>query len=39
MFVDGYYGVDIINIGKELVKEYGDKYVNVFEEEWFEFFC
>ncbi|MFZ7946500.1 arginine--tRNA ligase [Neobacillus sp. 19] len=35
---DGYHGADIIGIGKALAKEYGDKYVNVSDEERFEFF-
>ena len=38
MPADGYHGADIINIGKELAKEHGDKYVNASEEERFEFF-
>ena len=35
---DGYHGADIIGIGKTLAEEFGDKYVNVPEEERFEFF-
>jgi len=35
---DGYQGPDIINIGKMLVAEYGDKYVNTPDEERFAFF-
>src|SRR3954453_1956328 len=35
---DGYHGADIIGIGKSLAEEYGDKYVNVDEQERFEFF-
>lgn len=35
---DGYHGADIIGIGKTLAEEYGDKYVNVDEQERFEFF-
>jgi arginyl-tRNA synthetase len=35
---DGYHGTDIIGIGKTLAEEYGDKYVNVDEQERFEFF-
>jgi arginyl-tRNA synthetase len=35
---DGYHGADIIGIGKTLAEEYGDKYVNVPEEERYEFF-
>lgn len=35
---DGYHGADIIGIGKSLAKEFSDKYVNVSEQERFEFF-
>ncbi len=35
---DGYQGQDIIGIGEELAEEFGDKYVNVPEEERYEFF-
>jgi arginyl-tRNA synthetase len=35
---DGYHGADIIGIGKMLAEEFGDKYVNVDEQERFEFF-
>ncbi|MCQ6281791.1 arginine--tRNA ligase [Bacillus sp. EB600] len=35
---DGYHGVDIIEIGKTLAKEYGDKYVDVAKQDRFEFF-
>lgn len=35
---DGYHGEDIIGIGKTLADEYGDKYVNVDEQERFDFF-
>ncbi|PLS03895.1 arginine--tRNA ligase [Neobacillus cucumis] len=35
---DGYHGADIIGIGKALAEEFGDKYVNVADEERFEFF-
>ncbi|MDR6999405.1 arginine--tRNA ligase [Neobacillus niacini] len=35
---DGYHGEDIINIGKTLAEEYGNKYVEVAEMERFEFF-
>jgi len=35
---DGYHGADIIGIGKTLAEEFGDKYVNVTDEERFEFF-
>ncbi|MEW4285891.1 arginine--tRNA ligase [Priestia koreensis] len=38
MPADGYHGQDIVGIGKELAAEYGDKYVNVDEEERFNFF-
>lgn len=34
----GYHGADIIGIGKTLAEEFGDKYVNVPEEERQEFF-
>lgn len=34
----GYHGADIIGIGKTLAEEFGDKYVNVSEEERQEFF-
>ena len=35
---DGYHGADIVEIGKKLAAEYGDKFVNMPEEERFEFF-
>ena len=35
---NGYRGVDIINIAKDLVEQYGDRYVNVSEEERLAFF-
>lgn len=35
---DGYHGADIIGIGKSLAEEFGDKYVNVPEQERFDFF-
>lgn len=35
---DGYYGEDIVQIGKRLAEEFGDKYVHVSEEERFQFF-
>ena len=35
---DGYHGADIIGIGKTLAKEFGDKYVNIDEQDRFEFF-
>lgn len=38
MPADGYYGEDIIGIGKKLAEEFGDKYVNISEEERFKLF-
>ncbi|WP_139892072.1 arginine--tRNA ligase [Bacillus sp. D386] len=38
MPADGYHGEDIINIGKRMAEEFGDKYVNADEEERFKFF-
>ncbi|REB75738.1 arginine--tRNA ligase [Cutibacterium acnes] len=35
---DGYHGADIIGIGKKLAEEFGDKYVNVSEQERIDFF-
>ncbi|MET3699057.1 arginyl-tRNA synthetase [Bacillus oleivorans] len=35
---DGYYGEDVIQIGKRLADEFGDKYVNADEQERYEFF-
>ncbi|MFD1735130.1 arginine--tRNA ligase [Bacillus salitolerans] len=35
---DGYHGADIIEIGNQLAKEYGDRYINVSETERFDFF-
>lgn len=35
---DGYYGDDIIEIGKKLAEEYGDKYVHMDEQERLAFF-
>ncbi|MFO1442185.1 arginine--tRNA ligase [Bacillus sp. Bva_UNVM-123] len=35
---DGYHGQDIIEIGKQLAEEYGDKYVHIDEKERFDFF-
>jgi arginyl-tRNA synthetase len=35
---DGYHGADIVGIGKALAEEFGDKYLNVPDEERFEFF-
>lgn len=38
MPADGYHGQDIIGIGKNLAEEFGEKYVNVSEQERFDFF-
>ncbi|MCE4049725.1 MULTISPECIES: arginine--tRNA ligase [Bacillaceae] len=38
MPADGYHGEDIVEIGKKLAAEFGDKYVNADEKERFEFF-
>jgi arginyl-tRNA synthetase len=35
---DGYYGDDIIEIGKKLAEEHGDRYVNMDEQERLAFF-
>ncbi|WP_078543385.1 arginine--tRNA ligase [Litchfieldia alkalitelluris] len=35
---DGYHGQDIIEIGKTLAAEFGDKYVHIPEQERFDFF-
>ncbi|MEK5039994.1 arginine--tRNA ligase [Sporosarcina sp. FSL K6-3457] len=35
---DGYQGKDIIGIGEELAKEFGDKFVNVSEQERYDYF-
>ncbi|APH03340.1 arginine--tRNA ligase [Bacillus weihaiensis] len=35
---DGYHGADIVGIGKELAKEYGDKFVEQASEERLSFF-
>ncbi|MEH7234673.1 arginine--tRNA ligase [Bacillus sp. JJ1562] len=35
---DGYHGQDIIGIGKRIAEEFGDKYVNIAEQERFDFF-
>lgn len=35
---DGYHGEDIIQIGKNLATEFGDKFVNADEKERYEFF-
>ncbi|WJY26551.1 arginine--tRNA ligase [Sporosarcina trichiuri] len=38
MPADGYQGADIIDIAKQLVAEYGDKFVSVPDEERYQFF-
>lgn len=38
MPADGYHGEDIINIGKKLAEDYGDKFVQEDEKERFDFF-
>ncbi|MDZ5471770.1 arginine--tRNA ligase [Bacillus sp. 31A1R] len=38
MPADGYHGEDIIGIGKKLAEEFGDKYVEMDEQERFDFF-
>ncbi|MFX3625188.1 MAG: arginine--tRNA ligase [Ectobacillus sp.] len=38
MPADGYYGEDVINIGKRLAEEFGDRYVNADEKERYDFF-
>lgn len=38
MPADGYHGEDIINIGKKLAEDYGDKFVQADEKERFDFF-
>ncbi|MBM4761578.1 arginine--tRNA ligase [Bacillus sp. B15-48] len=38
MPADGYHGADIIGIGKRLVEEHGDKFVEIDEKERFETF-
>ncbi|MGP7817010.1 arginine--tRNA ligase [Niallia sp. 01092] len=38
MPADGYHGEDIVGIGKKLAEEFGEKYVNVSEQERFDFF-
>ncbi|AOV08872.1 arginine--tRNA ligase [Sporosarcina ureilytica] len=35
---DGYHGQDIIDIGKKLAEDYGDKYKHVSDEERYDFF-
>jgi arginyl-tRNA synthetase len=35
---DGYYGEDIVEIGKKLAEEYGDKFVHIDEQERLAFF-
>ncbi len=38
MPADGYHGADIIEVGKNLAEEFGEKYVHADEKERFEFF-
>ncbi len=38
MPADGYYGEDVIQIGKRLADEFGDRYLNADEKERYEFF-
>ncbi len=38
MPADGYYGEDIVGIGKRLAEEFGDRYVNADEKERYDFF-
>lgn len=38
MPADGYHGQDIIEIGQQLVEEYGDKYKNIDPKERYDFF-
>ncbi|MBO9130116.1 arginine--tRNA ligase [Bacillus sp. 165] len=38
MPADGYYGEDIIGIGKSLAEEFGDRYAHADEKERYEFF-
>ncbi|MCP8967989.1 arginine--tRNA ligase [Ectobacillus ponti] len=38
MPADGYYGEDVIGIGKRLAEESGDRYVNADEKEAYDFF-
>ncbi len=35
---DGYHGEDIVQIGKRLAEEFGDKYIHASEEERYQFF-
>lgn len=35
---DGYYGEDIVQIGKRLAEEFGDRYLHVDEQERYQFF-
>ncbi|WP_456279545.1 arginine--tRNA ligase [Bacillus sp. AK128] len=35
---DGYHGADIIEIGKQLASEFGEKYIQATEEERYQFF-
>ena len=38
MPADGYHGQDIIEVGKRLVEEFGDKYKNVTDKERYDYF-
>ncbi|WP_129727441.1 arginine--tRNA ligase [Ectobacillus funiculus] len=38
MPADGYYGEDVIQIGKRLADEFGDRYLNADEKERYDFF-
>ncbi|MFC4321861.1 arginine--tRNA ligase [Litchfieldia salsa] len=38
MPADGYHGQDIVGIGNKLAEEFGDKYIQVEEQERFDFF-
>lgn len=38
MPADGYYGEDVIQIGKRLAEEFGDRYLNADEKERYDFF-
>jgi arginyl-tRNA synthetase len=38
MPADGYYGEDVVNIGKRLAEEFGDRYVNADGKERYDFF-
>ncbi|WP_203248411.1 arginine--tRNA ligase [Sporosarcina beigongshangi] len=35
---DGYHGKDVVGIGEELAAQFGDKYVNVSEQERYDYF-